>query len=253
MAWFTLGVALMAAPPATAPAYRVGPGDLLEISVAARPEGSRLVTVQTTGSIFLPSAGDVHVGGLTLDEIRLKLSEPGFRVSIKEYRSQFVWVEGEVVHGGRRPLRGSTRLVDVLVAAGGLTEAASGEVVVERRDGRFADGTAVKSFFLSGVKAPDELSALSTLLVNRDLVSARKVRYVQVSGAVTRPGRYPLRRGTVAEALAAAGGVTNTAGRRATVSRIDPRTGDPEVLELELERDTDASLLADDQLTVPKR
>jgi polysaccharide biosynthesis/export protein len=250
-----LAVALAATltPAVAAPGYCVGPGDVLEVSVPGAPEASRLVTVQTSGAIFLPPAGEVPVRGLTVEEIGLKLARPGVRVSVREYRSQFVWMTGEVVRRGRTPLRGATRLVDALVAAGGLTEAASGEVVVERREGPFADGSTVKSFFLSGSPTALELSALETRLAARDVVTARKVWYVHVSGAVARPGRYPLRRGTLTEALSAAGGMTKLAGPLVKVSRIDPQIGSTQVIELAPSTDPDAHLLSDDQVLVPTR
>jgi polysaccharide export outer membrane protein len=248
-----LGMMALSAMP-TGSEYRVGPGDVLEIGTGGHPETSRLVTVQTTGTIALPRIGELTVGGLTVDEIRLKLSEPGVRVWVREYRSQFAWVAGEVIRPGRMPLRGGTRLVDALIAAGGLTEAASGEVVVERADGRFADGTAVKSFFLSGSQpTPEELRELETHLVARDVVTARKIEYVHVGGAVARPGRYPLRRGTLKEALAAAGGLARTAAGRVSVSRHDANTGATQTLELDVQADADARLQGDDRVEVLRR
>jgi polysaccharide biosynthesis/export protein len=255
MIWLRMAVALGAtlAPAVAAPGYCVGPGDVLEVSVPGAPEASRLVTVQTTGAIFLPPAGEVPVRGLTVEEIGLKLARPGVRVSVKEYRSQFAWVEGEVLRRGRTPLRGATRLVDALVAAGGLTAVASGEVVVERREGLFADGSTVKSFFLSGSPTDSELSALETPLATRDVITARKIGYVHVSGAVARPGRYPLRRGTLTEALSAAGGMTKLAGPLVKINRTDPQTGAAQVIELAPSTEPDAHLLSDDQVLVPTR
>ena len=69
-------VALLAqapASPAAPSAYHVGPGDVLEVNVPARPDLSRLPTVQTTGSVFLPLLGEVAVVGLTVAEIRGRL------------------------------------------------------------------------------------------------------------------------------------------------------------------------------------
>ena len=54
--------------------YRVGPGDVLEVSVDGRPDLSRLPTVQTTGRVWLPGAGEVEVRGLTADEIAARVA-----------------------------------------------------------------------------------------------------------------------------------------------------------------------------------
>ena len=146
------GMATQAAPGApaqadAAPGYRVGPGDVLELSVGDRPELGRLTTVQPTGAIRLPGAGDVAVSGLDVDEIAARIGAalagegpaPAVVVRVREHHSQFVWVRGAVGRPGRKPLRGGTRLVDALLEAGGLVAGASGEVVVERPGG-FADG-----------------------------------------------------------------------------------------------------------------
>jgi polysaccharide biosynthesis/export protein len=263
------GAALMALLVGPAPAlaagaeYRVGPGDVLEVTVTGDAGSSRLVTVQTTGAIFLAAIGELPVGGLTVEEIEFKLVEewsrsdlavPEVRVRVSEYRSRSVWVTGEVVRPGRTPLKGATRLLDVLLAAGGLTGAASGEVVVERREGTFADGSTVMHVILSGSgPTPEELRGLETLVTARDVITAEKGRYVQVSGAVARPGRYALRRGTLAEALRAAGGTTKVAGLLVKVSRIDPQTGAARVLELEPGRDRDARVFSEDQVVVLTR
>ncbi len=73
------GMATQAAPGApvqadAAPRYRVGPGDVLELSVGDRPELGRLATVQPTGAVRLPGAGDLAVSGLTVEEIAARVA-----------------------------------------------------------------------------------------------------------------------------------------------------------------------------------
>ena len=66
------------------------------------PDLSRMPTVQTTGSIWLPRAGDVDVRGLTTTEISARitpllaggdLAAPHVAVRVAGYNSQFVWVQ----------------------------------------------------------------------------------------------------------------------------------------------------------------
>ncbi len=47
---------------------------MLEVVVDGRADLSRLPTVQTSGTIFLPGAGEVDVRGLTTGEIAARLS-----------------------------------------------------------------------------------------------------------------------------------------------------------------------------------
>ena len=194
-------LALLAqAAPAPAPApYRVGPGDVIEVAVDGRPDLSRMPTVQTTGSIWLPRAGDVEVRGLTTAEIAARvapllagadLAAPRVAVRVAEYNSQFVWVMGAVNRPGRKPLRAGTRLVDALLDAGGFVQGASGEVVVLRAAG--FEGGAREARFKFGGKDPsaDELQRLGLPLAAGDQVTAVLQRWVGVSGAVERPGQY---------------------------------------------------------------
>jgi polysaccharide export outer membrane protein len=232
-----VAVLLLAQAPAAPPPYRVGPGDVLEIVVDGRPDLSRLPTVQTTGSVWLPRAGQVEVRGLTPAEIAAKvapllagedLASPRVAVRVREYQSQFVWVRGAVWRPGRKPLRGGTRLLDALLDAGGFQEAASGEVTVERAGGTFADGTHAARFrFPVTDPTPEELQQLSLPLHVGDVVTAGIQRWITVSGAVKRPGRHEFEDAlTLTGAVQAAGGLLRNGSERVLVRRKD---GDVEV------------------------
>jgi hypothetical protein len=92
--------------------YRVGPGDVLEIEVYDDPDLSGLVTVQHGGEISFPLLGDVGVNGLTAREVRETLTrllakdylvDPQVAVRVKEHRSQWITLVGEVVRPGILP------------------------------------------------------------------------------------------------------------------------------------------------------
>jgi protein involved in polysaccharide export with SLBB domain len=257
-------LAQVAAPAAAVPApYRVGPGDVLEVAVDGRPDLSRLPTVQTTGSVWLPRAGQVEVRGLTTGEIASKvapllvgedLASPRVSVRVAEYQSQFVWVRGAVRRPGRKPLRSGTRLVDALLDAGGFQEGASGEVTVERAGGTFADGTHSARFrFAATSPTPEELQQLSLPLVAGDVVTAGIQRWITVSGAVKRPGRHEFEDAlTLSRAVEAAGGLLRNGSERVLVRRKD---GDIEV-DLGAVRDgqaEDLALAPGDQVVVRAR
>ena len=252
-----------------APAYRVGPGDVLEVTVVGRPEFARLPTVQTTGVIRFPGLPELAVEGLTPSEIGRKLTEllarheparPVVTVTVKEYRSQFVWVRGEVNKPGRTAFKGGIRLLDVLLQAAGLTSRASGEVLVERREGTFADGGTVRRFRLPRTgPTPDALAELETVLNGDDIVTVAAASYVTVTGAVVHPGRYPLEgETTVSAAVSSAGGPTHSGVRQVRVNRRDPVNGQVQVLQTDLKaiekgQEPDLVLLPDDQIEVKAR
>lgn len=127
--------------------YRIGPSDLIEISVFQAPELSRTVRVGARGTLTLPLIGQINAGGLTGHELEMliarKLSEnylqdPQVSVFIKEYISQRVTVEGSVNKPGVFPMSGKTTLLQAIAMAGGLdklADTADIKVFRDRKDG----------------------------------------------------------------------------------------------------------------------
>jgi protein involved in polysaccharide export with SLBB domain len=181
--WIALTV-LLAAAGATLAGERkvVNAGNVLEISVAGHPELGRLRTVGTTGGIWVPRLGEVPVAGLTPDSVAGLLSDLFARqdttrrritVRLVDDSPAVVTVAGAVARPGVQNLEKSRRLIDVLLAAGGLTAEATRAVIVERREGTFADGTAVWRLHLPpGEPTAEVLAALATPLARGDVVTA---------------------------------------------------------------------------------
>jgi polysaccharide export outer membrane protein len=125
--------------------YRIGPEDVLQISVWRNEAMSRTVPVRPDGKISLPLLNDVEAGGLTPDELRdslvKKLGEympnPEVAVIVLEARSFKVSVIGEVPKPGRYELKSWTTVLDILAIAGGLNQFASrGRLYVMRPEGK---------------------------------------------------------------------------------------------------------------------
>jgi polysaccharide export outer membrane protein len=249
--------------------YHVGPGDVLEVVVHGRADLSRLPTVQTTGGVFLPRAGYVEVAGLTTGEIGARITPllvaedlpaPEVSVRVKEYKSQFVWVHGEVLHPGRKPLRGGTRLIDALLDAGGFTARASGSVTIQRQNGALPDGGRSRDVLFSGADpTSQEIQELGLFLVSGDVILAGTQHWVTVSGEVGRPGRYPLEGDlTLTHLIERAGGRTPFGSDRVTVRRIDAAAGGTSDIEADLKAirsgdATDLVLSPGDRVAVPTR
>jgi polysaccharide export outer membrane protein len=263
-------LALLAVPaPSAGEAYRVGPGDVLEVLIRDRSDLSRLPTVQTTGNVFLPGAGHVAVAGLTTGEIAERvapllvaedLPAPEVSVRVKEYKSQFVWVHGQVLNPGRKPLRGGTRLIDALLDAGGFTARASGLVTIERQQGTFPDGQrSLTVQFAGGEPSPEEIDRLSLRLVNGDAIFTGTQHWVIVSGEIARPGRYPLEDGlTLTHLIEQAGGRTPFGSDRITVRRPDAAAGGTSDIDADLKairsgKAEDLVLSPGDQVAVQAR
>lgn len=125
--------------------YRIGPEDVLQISVWKNEALTRTVSVRPDGKISLPLLNDVQVAGRTPMEVRdfliKRLAEympaPEVAVIILEVRSFKVSVIGEVKATGLYELKSWTTVLDVLAKVGGFTEFASRSgVAVLRREGK---------------------------------------------------------------------------------------------------------------------
>ena len=124
--------------------YRVGPEDVVEISVWHEDALKKEALVRPDGGISYPLIGEVQAAGKTVLEIRDEITrrlekfvpDAAVSVTIVKVGSQRVYVIGKVNKPGEFPVG---RYVDVLQAlsmAGGLTPFAdSNDIRVMRRDG----------------------------------------------------------------------------------------------------------------------
>ena len=146
-----------AAPPAKAPAapapgpaisaeqYKIGPEDLIAVSVWKNDAMSRTVPVRPDGMISLPLLDDVQAAGLTpmqlRDVITKRLTDympaPEVSVIVNEVRSFKVSVIGEVGRPARYELKSLTTVLDVLAQAGGFNQFANrSRIVILRPNGK---------------------------------------------------------------------------------------------------------------------
>ena len=109
-------------------AYRVGPGDKLDIEIMGGEATRRTSLVAPDGRLYYDLAPGIDVSFLTLDEIRHQLEkelaayyrEPQISVTVSEVRSKRVWVLGRLNKPGIYPLTHPTTIIDAISQAGGL-------------------------------------------------------------------------------------------------------------------------------------
>jgi polysaccharide export outer membrane protein len=109
-------------------AYRIGNGDVLQISVWGEAELNKTVTVRPDGKISLPLVDEVQISGLTPSAAQGMLDQrfaryirnPQTTVIVSEVRSNMVYLTGKVWHPGAYPLAGSLNVVQLIARAGGL-------------------------------------------------------------------------------------------------------------------------------------
>ncbi len=118
---------------ATQTEYRVGPLDMLEVSVFQVPDLSRTVQVDAAGQIGLPLIGNVPAAGKTAEELagdiagrlgQKYLESPQVTVFVKDAPGRQVTVEGAVNRPGLFPLVGTTTLLQAVALSGGLSDIA---------------------------------------------------------------------------------------------------------------------------------
>jgi len=110
--------------------YTIGAGDKIEIRVLGQEALSFTnLTVPQGGMIPFPLVGSIDTRGKTAAELSLDieralsnhLKDPRVLVILSEYSRYAVSVIGSVQRPGRYPIRTDTRLLDMIVQAGGLT------------------------------------------------------------------------------------------------------------------------------------
>jgi len=125
--------------------YRIGPEDVLDISVWKNAELTRTVAVRPDGRISVPLLNDIQAANMTPMQLRDVLakgyskyvSDAEVSVIVREIHSFKVSVVGLVKNPGRYELRSQATVLEALALAGGLTEFAKKDrIVVFRNDGR---------------------------------------------------------------------------------------------------------------------
>jgi polysaccharide export outer membrane protein len=215
----------------------IGPQDLLTITVFDQAELTGKYAVELDGSFSFPFVGRVHVGGKTIRAVEAELKQrlmqgylknPQISVAIEEYRSQRVFIVGEVRNVGPHPLTGGMTLIEALAKAGSTTAEASDEVIVVRGGGAGDGSEAVKA----GNKETLRISlkdlqrgaagASDVALRDGDMIYVPRAESVYLLGEVKNPGSYAIQSGmTVLQAFSLAGGVTQYgAANRVEVIRL---------------------------------
>jgi polysaccharide biosynthesis/export protein len=125
----------------TPPGYVIGPLDVVGVLFWKDEDLSAEVVVRPDGKISLPLLNEIEAGGLTPEQLRLRVLEsarrfvedPTVSIVVKQINSRNVFIMGEVLKPGTYPLGGPTSVLQLIAVAGGMTEfAARDEIVLMR-------------------------------------------------------------------------------------------------------------------------
>ena len=116
--------------------YIIGPGDSLEVFVWRNPELTTTVPVRPDGKISTPLVEDMVAVGKTPPQLARDMEkvlseyvrDPKVNIIVTTAASAFslVKVVGQVQHPSALPYREGMRVLDAILAVGGLTQFASG-------------------------------------------------------------------------------------------------------------------------------
>jgi polysaccharide export outer membrane protein len=216
--------------------YIVGPNDVLTVTVIDQPQLTGRYIVRADGSFTFPLLGRLTAGGLSLqaveDDVRNRLAkgylrDPQVAVSVEQYRSQQIFVMGEVRQPGTLSFTGSMTIIEALARAGSTTERAGAEAVIVRQA---AGGTPLDAAAMERARNSKDSAdvihvnlqslqaggiAQNVTLRSGDTIFVPRAESVFVSGQVRSPGEYTIRQGmTVRQVLTLAGGVSERGSAR---------------------------------------
>ena len=202
-------------------AYAIGPLDVLEVEIVdLRGVGDVTVhqaEVDPAGQIAVPLVGRVACEGLTAEQVRVKVTEalaarfiadPQVAVKVAQYRSKRVAVLGPVSRPGVVFLQqNQSTVVEVLALAGGLTDASGRVAMLVRKQ----VGPSLRPSLQIDLEqlTDGDLSQNHTIHPG-DVIQVLPAERYYVTGFVTTPGEYTMRKRTsLLEAISIAGGVVD--------------------------------------------
>jgi polysaccharide export outer membrane protein len=253
------------------PVEKLGPDDLLGISVYDSPELSRTVRVDADGNIRLPMMRQrIQAAGLFPYELEKSITSalvtenilvnPVVTVSVVEYRSRPITVAGAV----RNPLTfqatGTVTLLDAISRAGGVAENAGSSILVSRQaPNSSGNSTPLTQRILVRSLLDGEDPSLNIRLEGGEQIRVPEAGRIFVAGNVKRPGVYPITDGpesSVLKALALSQGPDSFSAHTAYIYRSEAGMHGKNEIPIDLKgilnrKVPDPPLYADDMLYVP--
>jgi polysaccharide export outer membrane protein len=238
--------------------YKIGPEDLLEISVFEDEKLNKTVRVSSQGNVNFPLLGVLKVKGLTAGELEREIrdlltekyfQDPNVSVFIKEYRNQRISIIGAVEKPGVYEVSGQKTVLDLMAISGGLKEDAGQllflirppspeEGVPKKGEEKGPAEEAVRTFVinLEELLVKGDLS-LNLPLLHGDVINIPISGRIYVGGQVKAPGGFPLKgkKTTVSQAVALAGGLTEkAAGSDTKVFRYQDTNNGKEIISVDV-------------------
>jgi protein involved in polysaccharide export with SLBB domain len=208
----------------------IGPGDELILQTWGQVTLNSRFTVDTTGGIYIPQVGTVHVAGLRFDQLQPSLKSQmsktlrnfDLNVTMGQLRSIQVFVVGQARRPGSYTISSLSTLVTAIFSTGGPAPQGSLRHIQLKRAGKLVVDFDLYDILVNGDKSHD------AALLPGDVIYIPTVGpQVAVSGSVRAPAIYELKTPdstTLGDVLETAAGMTNVASRdKIRLERVDDR------------------------------
>ncbi len=216
------------------PGYLIGPGDNLRLSIWGAVEFQYQLVVDGQGNVFIPTAGQIFVSGITYESLQNKLtaylskfyegltSEPPtifLDVSLSKLKPIKIFVTGEVAQPGGYNISSFATVFNALYSVGGPLTSGSLRDIRVIRNNKVLTTVDIYDYILKGQLIGD------VRLQNNDMIfiPPRK-KTVSIYGEVFRSAIYELKDGeNLQKLIEFAGGLNATAYTgRLQINRIIP-------------------------------
>jgi polysaccharide export outer membrane protein len=207
------------------PAYVIGPGDEIRITIWGKIEGAWNVVVDRDGNVSLPKVGILGVTGLTFSELKKLLLQEfskyytGFEmnVSMGSLKTNRVYVVGNARHPGSYTVSSLSTVLNAVIEAGGPTKTGTMRDIQVKRNGGAIAHFDMYDFLLKGDKTGDV-----RLMPDDVIFIPPSGPLAAIAGSVKNPAIYELKGPTtVTELIEMAGGLNDVAfSGRVQIERI---------------------------------
>lgn len=254
------------------PGYLIGPGDNLRLSMWGAAELQYLLEVDKQGNVFIPTAGQIFVSGISYESLQKKLTaylsqfyegltgDPPtifLDVSLSKLKPIKIFITGEVGQPGGYNISSFATVFNALYAVGGPLTSGSLRDIRVIRNNKVLTSVDIYDYILKGQLIGD------IRLQNNDMIfiPPRK-KSISISGEIFRPAIYELKDGeNLQKLIEFAGGLNATAYTgRIQINRIVPfdkrtiNSSEREIIDADLtavlKKSSDVQLYDKDLLTV---
>jgi polysaccharide biosynthesis/export protein len=204
-------------------AYRLGPGDKIEIEIVGDNASRAISQIGPDGRLYYYLLPGIDVWGLTLAETKAKLEEalkqyltaPVVSIQLRSIDSTSIWVLGRVTKPGIYPMPAPMTLLEALALAGGAMTSTSSGTTEDLAD--LSNAFVVRN----GERLPVNFARLlngedmrQNIYLEPDdfiFVPSSASRDIYVLGAVRMPKAVPRQHNNLVAAIAEAGGPVKNA------------------------------------------